>query len=146
MRLFIFLIALLVPPCLAYAGNMAVPLTAAQEQRAAAIGDQLRCLVCQNENIEDSSATLAQQLRQIIREKISAGASNEQIKRYMVQRYGIFILLKPPIFSVTLLLYASPFLAFLIGGGLFYMSRRRRIKPSLPLTEGEKARLNELLK
>lgn len=146
MRLFIFLVALLMPPGLVCAGNIVVPLTAAQEQRAAAIGDQLRCLVCQNENIEESSATLAQQLRLIIREKISAGASNEQIKRYMVQRYGIFILLKPPIFSVTLLLYASPFLAWLIGGCLFYMSRRRRLKPSLPLTEGEKARLNELLK
>src|ERR1700742_3668109 len=72
-----------------------VTLTQAQETRAEAVGDQLRCLVCQNESIEGSSATLARQLRVIIRQHVVAGDDNKSIMQFMVQRYGIFVLLKP---------------------------------------------------
>lgn len=127
-------------------GSLADHLTPMQEQRAQVLGEQLRCLVCQNENIQDSSAALAGQLRQIIRQKIAEGASNQQIRTYMVQRYGIFILLKPPVSPLTWLLYASPFLALLAGGGLFFIHRRRPAKMISPLTKSEQARLDELLK
>lgn len=146
MKIFIFMIALIIMPGWANAENTNAHMTASQERRANDIGYQLRCLVCQNENIADSSASLAIQLRQIIREKVAAGESNAQIKKYMVQRYGIFILLKPPFSPITLLLYASPFLALLIGCGFFYVSRRQILNPPLPLTESDKARINELLK
>jgi cytochrome c-type biogenesis protein CcmH len=123
-----------------------VTLTAQQEQRAEAIGQQLRCLVCQNESIEDSSASLAKQLRIIIREQVVAGDNSKDIMNYMVQRYGIFVLLKPPLSKLTLLLYASPFLALLIGFSAAWLSRRSRAAGVAPLSEAEAARLAELLK
>jgi len=122
-----------------------VTLTAAQEQRAEAIGDQLRCLVCQNESIEGSSASLAKQLRIIIRQQVVAGADNKTIMHYMVQRYGIFVLLKPPLSRLTLLLYASPFIALLIGFLSFWLARKSRIPGPVPLSESEAARLEKLL-
>jgi cytochrome c-type biogenesis protein CcmH len=123
-----------------------VQLTASQEQRAEAIGAQLRCLVCQNESIEGSSAGLAKQLRIIIRQQVVAGASSHDIMKYMVQRYGIFVLLKPPLSRLTLLLYASPFLALLIGFAAAWATRKSRLAAVAPLSEAEAARLDELLK
>jgi len=120
-----------------------VALTPQQEARAEVIGEELRCLVCQNESIEDSSATLAKQLRVIIREQVIAGASPEEIKRYMVQRYGIFVLLKPPLSPLTLLLYASPALALAIGFFVAWMGRRNRISVP-PLEPAEAARVSVL--
>ncbi|MDD2705232.1 MAG: cytochrome c-type biogenesis protein CcmH, partial [Acidocella sp.] len=97
MRRLLFLAALL--PALAFAQDTVtrdgVTLTATQEARAETIGDQLRCLVCQNESIEDSSASLAKQLRVIIRNQVVQGVPDKSILNYMVQRYGIFVLLKP---------------------------------------------------
>jgi len=122
-----------------------VTLTASQEQRAEAIGDQLRCLVCQNESIEGSSATLAKQLRIIIRQQVVAGASDKTIMHYMVQRYGIFVLLKPPLSRLTLLLYASPFIALFIGFFAAWLARRNRIVIPAPLSDSEAARLDKLL-
>lgn len=146
MRVLFFIIPFLLFPPLACAQTDVLHLTMAQEKRAVSIGEQLRCLVCQNENIDDSSSSLAIQLRQMIRQQVIAGLSNAQIKHYMVARYGVFILLKPPVNSTTLLLYASPFLAFLIGGGIFYLNFRSTKKPILPLTTSEQTRLDELLK
>jgi cytochrome c-type biogenesis protein CcmH len=146
MRRVLFLLALL--PSLALAQMVTrdgVTLTAPQEQRAEAIGQQLRCLVCQNESIEDSSAGLAKQLRIIIRQQVVTGASSKDIMSYMVQRYGIFVLLKPPLSPLTLLLYASPFLALLIGFLAAWAARRNRIVPAATLSEAEAARLNKLL-
>jgi cytochrome c-type biogenesis protein CcmH len=146
MRRVLFLLALL--PSLALAQMVTrdgVTLTAPQEQRAEAIGQQLRCLVCQNESIEDSSAGLAKQLRIIIRQQVVTGASSKDIMRYMVQRYGIFVLLKPPLSPLTLLLYASPFLALLIGFLAAWAARRNRVVPAATLSEAEAARLNKLL-
>jgi cytochrome c-type biogenesis protein CcmH len=146
MRRVLFLLALL--PSLALAQMVTrdgVTLTAPQEQRAEAIGQQLRCLVCQNESIEDSSAGLAKQLRIIIRQQVVTGASSKDIMSYMVQRYGIFVLLKPPLSPLTLLLYASPFLALLIGFLAAWAARRNRVVPAATLSEAEAARLNKLL-
>ena len=91
MKRLIFILLLL--PCLAFAQMVSrdgVTLTQDQENRAEAIGDQLRCLVCQNESIEGSSAALAHQLRVIIRQQVVQGTSSKDIMAYMVQRYGIF--------------------------------------------------------
>jgi len=121
-----------------------VTLTQAQETRAEAIGDQLRCLVCQNESIEGSSATLAHQLRVIIRQHVVAGDSDQSIMAFMVQRYGIFVLLKPPFSPLTFLLYASPFLALVLGFGAFFLARKSAPPPPPPLTESDRARLEKL--
>lgn len=142
--------ALLLLPGLALAQDMVtrdgIALTQTQENRAEAIGDQLRCLVCQNESIEESSAGLAKQLRVIIRQQVVQGTSNKQIMRYMVQRYGIFVLLKPPISPLTWLLYASPILAIIAGFLAYWLGRKARPEPAMPLNQAEQARLHELLK
>jgi cytochrome c-type biogenesis protein CcmH len=122
-----------------------VTLTQAQETRAEGIGDQLRCLVCQNESIEGSGAALAHQLRVIIRQHVAAGDSDKAIMDFMVQRYGIFVLLKPPLSPLTLLLYAMPFLAVAFGALTFWLTRRNRIPPPAPLDDGEQERLKSLL-
>jgi cytochrome c-type biogenesis protein CcmH len=122
----------------------------AQEARAETIGQQLRCLVCQNESIEDSNADLARDIRTIIRQQVVAGQSNAQIIAYMVQRYGTFILLKPPFDAMTALLWATPVVALLLGLGIAFFAvwQRRRRPPSgpAPLSEAERARLESLLR
>lgn len=123
-----------------------VTLTQTQESQAEAIGDQLRCLVCQNESIEGSSAQLARQLRIIIRQHVVAGNSRQSIMQFMVQRYGIFVLLKPPFTPLTWLLYFTPPLALVIGFLVFWMARRIRVPPPAPLSEADAKRLNELLR
>lgn len=147
MRRFLFLLLLL--PAFALAQDMVtrdgVTLTQAQETRAESIGDQLRCLVCQNESIEDSNAKLAGQLRGIIRTQVVQGEPDRQILNYMVQRYGIFVLLKPPISPLTWLLYAMPVLALIVGFAAFWFGRRRNATPA-PLNETEAARLEDLLR
>ena len=147
MRRLLFALALL--PALALAQDMVtrdgVTLSQAQEARAEAIGDQLRCLVCQNESIEDSDAKLAGQLRSIIRTQVVQGLPDASIMNYMVQRYGIFVLLKPPFSKLTMLLYASPFLALLMGFLAAWLARRSRVAPVQPLSEAETARLSKLL-
>jgi cytochrome c-type biogenesis protein CcmH len=141
-------LALALLPALALAQDRVtrdgVTLTPAQERRAEAIGDQLRCLVCQNENIEESNAKLAGQLRGIIRQQVVQGVPDQDIMNYMVQRYGIFVLLKPPFSPLTWLLYAMPALALALGGAAFFLARRSAPPPA-PLTEAERARLDELL-
>lgn len=122
-----------------------VKLTFAQEARAEAIGNKLRCLVCQNETVENSQAGLAKQFRGIIRRRVVRGESNKQIIAFMVHRYGIFVLLKPPLIPLTMLLWGSPVLALLIGLGMLALARRRRQKPVAHLDPAEQARLKELL-
>jgi cytochrome c-type biogenesis protein CcmH len=143
------LFALALLPALACAQMVTrdgITLTQPQETRAETIGDQLRCLVCQNESIEASGATLAKQLRVIIRQQVIAGASNQAIMTYMVQRYGIFVLLKPPFMRLTWLLYAMPFLALATGFVIFLAARRSKIPPPVPLSAADQARLDELLR
>lgn len=118
------------------------------ESRAEAIGAQLRCLVCQNESIEDSSAGLARDLRRVVREHVAKGESNQQIMDWMVSRYGAFIRLRPAFSLGTLLLWSMPALALLIGCAAAFVFYRRRATapPPPPLTEDEKARLASLTK
>ncbi|WP_298283078.1 cytochrome c-type biogenesis protein [Acidocella sp.] len=144
-----WLLALALLPSLALAQSTVtrdgVTLTQAQEAEAEQIGGQLRCLVCQGESLEESDATLAKQLRGIIRQQVVAGVAPSQIQSYLVQRYGIFILLKPPFSPITWLLYAMPVLALLAGGLGFWATRRGATPRPAPLTDAEAARLKELL-
>ncbi len=117
----------------------------AQEERARELGKGLRCLVCQNQSIEDSDASLARDLRRIVRERIEQGASDQDVIRFVHERYGDFVLLRPPVNALTLLLWATPALALL--GGLFLIWRARRRAAGIgdtDLTEAERARLAEL--
>jgi len=97
------------------------------EARARTLSGELRCLVCQNQSIDDSNADLAHDLRVLIRERLTAGDSDPQVLQFMVRRYGDFILLRPPVQADTYVLWFGPFALFLIGGaGLFYQLRKRR--------------------
>ena len=118
----------------------------ALEARARALSAQLRCLVCQNESIDESDADLARDIRLLIREKIVHGESNAQIRNFLVSRYGDFILLKPPFKLSTLLLWFSAPLALLAGGLAIWTAARRRPAPTPPLTAEEERRLMELSK
>jgi cytochrome c-type biogenesis protein CcmH len=122
----------------------------AQEARAESIGHQLRCLVCQNESIEDSNADLARDIRTIIRQQVVAGQTNPQIIAYMVQRYGTFILLKPPFDAMTALLWGTPVIALLLGLSIAFAAvwqrRRRPSSGPAPLSKAERARLESLLR
>ncbi|GGG32278.1 hypothetical protein GCM10010964_20270 [Caldovatus sediminis] len=121
----------------------------AQEARARAIGRELRCLVCQNQSIEDSNADLARDLRLIVRERIAQGATDAEVVRYLHERYGDFVLLRPPVTAATALLWAAPALALAGGATAILLAlRRRRVAPdavveeaAAPLTEAERARL-----
>ena len=117
----------------------------AQEGRAETIGRQLRCLVCQNESIEDSGADLARDLRHIVRQQVAAGDSNRQIMDWMVARYGNFVRLSPPFNALTALLWASPLVAVAFGFALAFASRRARPAVAAPLNPEEQARLRHLL-
>ncbi len=118
------------------------------ESRARDISAELRCLVCQNQSIDDSDAALARDLRMLVRERLKAGDSDIQVRDYLVARYGDFILLKPPFKMETLLLWLTPFAVLLVGAAaLIAFSRRRRSEPvaAQALSEAEKHRLQTLL-
>ncbi len=116
----------------------------AQEARAEQVGRQLRCLVCQNESIEDSNADLARDLRSKVRGRIAAGDSDDAATAWVVARYGDFVRLRPPVTAVTAILWASPVLAVLAGLGFALLSRRRAPPPPAPLTDAERLRLDTL--
>lgn len=88
------------------------------EARAVELQKQLRCLVCQGESLDESNAPLAADLRRLIRERIEAGDTNEEVKRYLVARYGDFILMKPPVDSETYVLWFGPLAVLFIGGAI----------------------------
>jgi cytochrome c-type biogenesis protein CcmH len=116
------------------------------EARARAIGRELRCVVCQNQSIDDSNAELAQDFRRIVRERVQAGESDEEVLQFMVDRYGAFVLLKPPVTAGTVLLWGGPFAVLLIGGGIVaWTMRRRREAGPVELSPEERRRLAELL-
>lgn len=114
------------------------------EARAEQIGSQLRCLVCQNESIEDSQAPLAHDLRQIVRQHVARGEDEKQIVAWMVARYGNFVRLSPPLNATTALLWATPVLGLLLGGTAAALARRRRTAAPAPLSAEEQARLDAL--
>ena len=117
------------------------------EARARTIGASLRCLVCQNQSIDDSNADLARNLRVLVRERLTEGDTNEQIFDFAVARYGEFILLKPPFKAKTVVLWAGPAGLLLIGiGGIAICFRRRALNTQpLPLSADEEQRLQALL-
>lgn len=154
MRLFIFIFMwTLISTMPARAVNPSEILTdPTLEARARHISKGLRCLVCQNQSIDDSDASLAKDLRVIVRERITAGDSNDQVETYVVSRYGDFVLLKPPFNMTTLVLWLSPLLLFICGTIAIIVFFRRKKKETstftsapLPLTDAEKNRVTELL-
>lgn len=119
------------------------------EKRAEDLGRHLRCLVCQSESIEDSNADLARDLRVIVRERIAGGESDEQVMKFVVDRYGDYVLLKPPFKLTTLVLWLGPFALLLAGLGVvaaFYRRRAGAPAQPAPLTAEEKRRLDALLR
>jgi cytochrome c-type biogenesis protein CcmH len=121
----------------------------AQEARARAIGKELRCLVCQNESIDDSNAALAHDLRVLLRERIAAGDSDAQATQYIVDRYGQFVLLEPPVEPATWALWFGPpaLLAAAALGTVMFLRRRRpgAMAAPAPLSEAERQRIAQLL-
>lgn len=120
---------------------------AALEQRARQISSGLRCLVCQNQSIDDSDAPLARDLRILVRERLVAGDSDQAVRDFVVARYGNFVLLSPPFNAHTIMLWVAPFL--ILAFGLAYIgrkSRQMRAPQAQPLSADERARLDALIK
>ncbi len=115
------------------------------ESRYQTLTEELRCLVCQNQNIADSHAELAQDLRRKVYEKLSSGESNEQIITFMTERYGDFVLYRPPFNVKTLILWLAPILALIIGGFSFWSLLKHRKNEKIELSASERERLNKLL-
>ena len=149
-RTFAYLVATLV---------LALPLAAVEpdeiladqrlEARARALSTELRCLVCQNQSIDDSNAPLARDLRLIVRERLQAGDSDDRVRDFVVARYGTFVLLRPPVERSTLLLWATPVLLLAFAGWMLGRRSRKAIPPEVPptpLSKDEVARLERLTK
>jgi cytochrome c-type biogenesis protein CcmH len=122
----------------------------ALEARARTLSQELRCLVCQNQSIDDSNADLAHDLRVLVRERLVAGDSDTQVLAYLTSRYGDYVLLRPPVKPATLLLWFGPPLLLLAGGLVMLLTWRRRradalVRP-LPLSTDEQVRLARLMK
>jgi cytochrome c-type biogenesis protein CcmH len=116
------------------------------EARARVLSQELRCMVCQNQSIDDSDAPLAKDLRVLVRERLTAGDSDSQVIDFLVARYGEFVLLKPRLSAHTLLLWLAPFGVLVIAAIGFLAARRRAVTVSQPqLTAEEEARVNALL-
>jgi cytochrome c-type biogenesis protein CcmH len=117
----------------------------ALEARARALSQTLRCMVCQNESIDESNAPLARDLRLLIRERIRNGDSDAEVREFLVARYGEFILLAPRLTARTILLWAVPVLVLLAGGTGVLLTLRNRTPLPAPLSDAEKRRLAALL-
>lgn len=122
----------------------------AQEARARDVSGEIRCLVCQNQSILDSNADLAKDLRQIVRERIALGETDDEVRAFLVERFGDWVLLDPPFKMTTLFLWLGPALIFLFGAFamlVFLRSRNREVDGEKPikLSAEEEAKINELL-
>ena len=118
----------------------------ALEARARELSTKLRCLVCQNQSIDDSDADLARDLRLLVRERLTAGDSNIQVLDYLVARYGEFVLLSPRISAKTYLLWGTPIFLLMLGGIVLVISQRKRAKAKpINLSSAEKAALAKIL-
>jgi cytochrome c-type biogenesis protein CcmH len=118
------------------------------EQRARALSAEIRCVVCQNESIDSSNAEIAREVRLLVRERLVAGDSDQQVLDYLVARYGDFVLLRPPMKPTTYLLWFGPFVVLLLGVlGVFVYFRGQRAAATMPpaLSTEEEARLARLL-
>jgi len=119
----------------------------ALEARAREIGQALRCVVCQNQSIDDSAAEVARDMRRTVRERLTAGDTNDQVFDYMVARYGDYVLLKPPFKLGTVVLWLGAPLVLLVAASAIMLTalRRRATAPLPPLSEEERERLRSLL-
>jgi cytochrome c-type biogenesis protein CcmH len=122
----------------------------ALEARARALSAEIRCLVCQNQSIDDSDAELAREIRLLVRERLAAGDDEPEIKAYLVSRYGDFVLFRPPVVPSTYLLWFGPFVLMLLGVAAvaFYLraqGRRRAKVTESALSEAEVTELQSLL-
>ncbi len=122
----------------------APPADADVEDRARALGTTLRCVVCQNQSIEESDAELAEDMRALVREELASGKTEAEVTALMRDRYGDYVLLRPPVQRNTLVLWFAPLL--LVGGALVWMLRARgsRADVPVPLSDEERARLDAL--
>lgn len=119
------------------------------EQRARALSAGLRCMVCQNESIDESHAPLARDIRVLVRERLTAGDTDAEVIDFLVARYGNFVLLKPPFEVSTILLWVTPFAVLVLGAAGAWLALRRRWASGtgvVALNEVERARLEEVLK
>ncbi|MEM7695162.1 MAG: cytochrome c-type biogenesis protein [Pseudomonadota bacterium] len=119
----------------------------ALEERARALGKELRCLVCQNQSIDDSDADFAKDMRLLVRERIATGDSDEEVIAYLVDRYGAFVRLRPAFDATTAILWITPFVVIVLalGGGGAYLLSRKRVEETAALSEDEEKALNDLL-
>jgi cytochrome c-type biogenesis protein CcmH len=142
----LLLMALLALPALAVEPSEMLK-DPALEARAREIGQALRCVVCQNQSIDDSAAEVARDMRRAVRERLSVGDSDDQVFDFMVARYGDYVLLKPPFKLGTLLLWLGAPLVLLIAAATIMLTalRRRAIAPLPPLSDEERERLRSLL-
>lgn len=116
------------------------------EHRARAISAELRCLVCQNQSIDDSDAPLAKDLRTLVREQLLSGKSDQEVMDFVVARYGDFVLLKPRLSRETILLWGTPFAVLLIAGAALFLRRRRTESvPEAPLSDAERQALRKAM-
>ena len=119
----------------------------AMEVRARALSRTLRCLVCQNESIDESGADLARDIRVLLRERLAAGDSDAAARRFIVARYGDFVLLKPPLELATVVLWFAPVLLLISGGIAVVLYVRRRPEAEMPeMSEAERQRVAQLLR
>jgi cytochrome c-type biogenesis protein CcmH len=140
------LFCLSVLPALAVQPDEMLP-DPALESRARALSAELRCMVCQNESIDDSDAPLAKDLRILVRERLKAGDSDKAVKDFLVERYGDFILLKPPLELRTIVLWSAPFVLLILGAaGIYAFSRRQRATAADSLSQTEQSKIDEILK
>ena len=116
----------------------------AQEARARSLFRELRCVVCQNESVDDSQAEIAGDIRKIVRTQIAAGRTDKQVIGYLVQRYGEFILLTPTFTPGNLALWLSPFVVVLLGGGYLWIKSRQPAVEDRGLTEEEQKALEDM--
>ena len=145
-----FLLALVIAASVnVAAAKDAVPLAddPVTEQRLIAISEEMRCLVCQNDSLAGSRSDLANDLRVEIRILIKEGKTDEQIRNFMVERYGDFVLYRPPVKPITWLLWIGPFIILLAGiiGLMVYLRRRNQNMPSATLSEADNRRIDALL-
>ncbi|CAO3352704.1 cytochrome c-type biogenesis protein [Azospirillum melinis] len=149
-RLLLAALLALSSPALAVQPDEVLP-DPALENRARTISQELRCLVCQNQSIDDSNAPLARDLRLLVRDRLKAGDSDDKVMEYVTDRYGDYVLLRPPFKATTLVLWIGPFAVLLLGaaGTFLFLRGRRGVAAgadTAPLSADERRRLDALLR
>ncbi len=136
--------ALIASPAMAVMPDEQLP-DPALEGRAVEISRELRCVVCQNQSIDDSAAPLARDMRIIVRERLVAGDTDAEVKAFLVARYGNYVLLRPPLQGDTWALWFAPFVVFLVAGaGLFGFAKSRSVSSPAPLSAADREKLEHL--